>query len=396
LADPFFELIADGEGNACVGKQGDALNYVEGYVEAAQLLVAAVLDGRLYGSRDTLAMPILYNARHGLELSLKFVLDTLVRIEMARPRARVNHDIKAYWTHIRDAHVGDRTVRKLIEKLEPFVTSLAQIDQDGQELRYPEKLGGGRSLEQLAVVNLPHVRGSLDDMAAILDNLTDRCCMLVEERPTGSFTPESSREDLRAIAAALGNEGEWNDPGFDGRKAQVMDAFELSGKAFSRAIEAIRGSRALGAIVGRESSLSYLGDDQVEAVATLWREANREESAAEAAEGEFRIASLKAIMAEDHSSRKLTEAVMAMFSLEQFADLATLYEIGRHNVFGEYYEAMVASEIERLKRLNDRFEATHHILTKRNFLDGLVRGLAIVGRPSLAARLTASGAAAAS
>jgi len=56
---------------------------------------------------------------------------------------------------------------------------------------------------------------------------------------------------------------------------------------------------------------------------------------------------------------------------------------------------MVANEIERLKRLNDRFEATHHILTKRNFLDGLVRGLAIVGRPSLAARLKASRAAAA-
>lgn len=99
-------------------------------------------------------------------------------------------------------------------------------------------------------------------------------------------------------------------------------------------------------------------------------------------------------MAEDRSSRKLIDEVIAMLSLEQFADLATLYEVGRHSVFGEYYDAMVANEIERLKRLNERFEVTHHILTNRNFLDGLVRGLEIVGRPSLGARLTASGGAA--
>ena len=65
VRDPFFETVNDGEWNACIGKQGDEINYVEGYMEAAQLLADTLIAKKLYGSRDTLAMPILYNARHG-------------------------------------------------------------------------------------------------------------------------------------------------------------------------------------------------------------------------------------------------------------------------------------------------------------------------------------------
>ena len=31
VTDPFFEVLNDGDWNACIGKQGDEINYVEGY-----------------------------------------------------------------------------------------------------------------------------------------------------------------------------------------------------------------------------------------------------------------------------------------------------------------------------------------------------------------------------
>jgi hypothetical protein len=46
-ADPFFETIADGQWNACVGVQGNEQNYVDGYIEAALELVAAVIDNNM-------------------------------------------------------------------------------------------------------------------------------------------------------------------------------------------------------------------------------------------------------------------------------------------------------------------------------------------------------------
>jgi hypothetical protein len=75
--DPFFSLSNDSEWNALIGQQGDEQNYADGCIQAAIELAGAVIEKRLYGERDTLVMPILYNARHGLELSLKFAIDRL-------------------------------------------------------------------------------------------------------------------------------------------------------------------------------------------------------------------------------------------------------------------------------------------------------------------------------
>ncbi len=123
--DPFFEEIHDGEWNACIGTQGDAENYVDGYIEAALELAAAVLDKRLYASRDTLAMPILYNCRHGLELSLKYAIDRLHKTGMLKAGHPANHDIESHWHHLQANAVGsigalgDLTLRGLVADLEP-------------------------------------------------------------------------------------------------------------------------------------------------------------------------------------------------------------------------------------------------------------------------------------
>lgn len=100
--DPFFECLPDSGWNACVGRQGYEENYVDGYMEAAQRLVALVMDEQLAGSRDTLVLPILYNARHGIELALKFFIARLHEIGMLAARHAVNHDIRSHLSHLVD------------------------------------------------------------------------------------------------------------------------------------------------------------------------------------------------------------------------------------------------------------------------------------------------------
>jgi hypothetical protein len=70
--DPFFALSEDTQWNACIGPQGTEENYLDGYIEAAIELASAVIEKNMHEKRDTLVMPILYTARHALELSLKF------------------------------------------------------------------------------------------------------------------------------------------------------------------------------------------------------------------------------------------------------------------------------------------------------------------------------------
>lgn len=389
MSEPFFETVHDGEWNACVGIQGYELNYIDGYLEAARILAATVIDDGLVASRDTLAMPILYNARHGLELALKYVVRELAELALILPSAQINHDIRAYWTHLRDAKVCDREARALVLKLQPFVESLARIDDDGQELRYFENREGDRSLGDLATVNLPLIRASIEEMDALLHQLTDRVAHLGEEHGTGTRTDRCSRTDLVEIARALGDQAEWRDPAFDKRKAALMERFDLSGRAFSDAVNTVKKSRALAAAIGIETPLTYLTDEQIMFVAERWRAVHPPRLGDRDVFVIPRNRLREEVLKGREERNALYEAVIEALSVEQVAELEALFYIGRDRVFGEHHEAIVERTLAEHRVAGDRWPQVYHILSKTNFLDGLIEGLRRVGRPPLADRLGA-------
>lgn len=120
LADPFFLQTKNKEWNACIGNQGKAIYYVDGYIDAALALVCGIIDRNEYAKRDTMIMPILYIARHGIELSLKYVIDELVRIHVLPSGHRKNHDILSHFTFLEDKKIGDRSFREILRKLKPW------------------------------------------------------------------------------------------------------------------------------------------------------------------------------------------------------------------------------------------------------------------------------------
>lgn len=390
MPDPFFEPIRDGQWNACVGKQGDALNYVDGYLEAAKILADAVIDQNLRGKLDTLALPILYNVRHGLELALKFALGKLVSLELAAPRpGAADHDIGAYWQHLQEQGIADRAARNLIDDIRPFVESLARIDNDGQELRYFENRRGERSLGDLAIVNLPHIRKNIAAVDEILTALIDRVVQLVQEHNTGTRTARCSRSDLREIARMVGRRETWHENAFAARKDEVKRRFGMGSAGFSDALKAIEASRELAATIGIETPLRHLRDEEVITVVDQWLKVNPPPSAAAepriVSGKDFRIEMMRDDMRAAHDLDRL---VVKILSHEAFADLQTIFYIGREAQFGEEYDAEVDRTSESHHGEN-RLEIVHHILSKLNFLDCLIWGLRRVGRPSLADQLAA-------
>src|SRR4051812_35319261 len=95
--DPFFSLSGDTTWNASIGPEGDELQYVEGYLEAAIELANAVIDKKMLAKRDTLVLPILYNSRHAVELVLKFVSGQLFDCGLVATKHPTNHDIKGHF-----------------------------------------------------------------------------------------------------------------------------------------------------------------------------------------------------------------------------------------------------------------------------------------------------------
>ncbi|TGN97946.1 hypothetical protein [Burkholderia sp. USMB20] len=390
--DPFFETIYDGEWNACVGIQGDAENYVDGYLEAALELASAVIDKRLIGSRDTLAMPILYNCRHGLELSLKYAIDRLHKSGMLTQGFPVNHDIDGHWQHLQsagggpNAALGDASLRKTVSDLEPFVRSLAAVDDDGQELRYALNRDGQISLSDVAVINLQHVRNSIGNLSEILQCLKHRVQDIVEERLTGTHTSHCSRKDLEAIAIFMGDQSAWNDESFLEKKVQVMKQYGLSGRKFSDAIDSIRQSRPLAALIGKETGLKYISDEKAIEAMRLWVASKPETDGGDGLGLDYFDRDFEKYKEQGLRRKRLFESISALLTVQEFAEIQTLYYLGRDQVLGEHHEGLLANTTSTLGETLT-WEAVDHLLSRISILDMVADGLVKAGRPSLARKL---------
>ena len=388
--DPFFEFIPDADWNACVGKQGYEENYVDGYMEAAQRMVALVMDGQLMASRDTLVLPILYNARHGIELALKFAINRLHDIGAVAARHRPDHDILSHWLHLSDAKVGDEGIRRLVAGIEPYVVSLAGIDDDGQELRYAQDQSGKKSLDQLAVVNLALIRTSLEEVGQILQALKNRVVELHAEHATGTYTNRCSRTDLKEIARMAGPRAAWGDPTFDGIKLAIRARFDLGSRELSKALDAVQKSRELATLISVETPLRGLEDDKAAFAIERWAEAHPPSAWSVKDMGvEVLPPSWDEMQRGMDASRAVDDAWLAGLSVEEISDLEALFYVGRESEFGEHYEGIYESALKKNRLETRPLVYVHHLTCKVNLLDAVARGCEIAGRPSLAERLRA-------
>ncbi len=367
--DPFFAIIHDSQWNACIGQQGEERNYVDGFMEAAIELVEAIFDKKLMSQRDTLVLPILYNARHAVELSLKFAIGRLHREGViAKHHPITNHDILSHWKHLHDSNPGDKLLREGVAELEPFIVSLAKIDDDGQEFRYSKNREGQPSLAGHAVANLRLIRKSLNALGEILKRLQYRVIDVIAERSTGSFTTRCSRSDLLEIAKMLPNRDEWSKSNFDERKAIVKEKFELTNRQFCNALDEIQKNREMNIQIGIESNLLHLSDEHAILTIEEWRKRHPIDDPENELGTDFFGADWEKYR---HVRNEIKAAILGTLTPDEIADLETLFYIGRESEPCEFYE----KDFEGNKRKNhcrrDVEETVDRMMEKPIFSMGL-------------------------
>lgn len=391
VPDPFFAVSGDSTWNACIGPQGNARNYADGYIEAALELATLVLDKNLMASRDTLVLPILYTARHGVELALKLATTSLTKAGVVVAHQRVNHDIDALWRALRDANVGDEAIRMQLEALSPFVQSLAGIDDDGQQLRYATDIDGAASLAGRPLANIQVIQRSLKMLRQILGQLQQGVDEFHEHLPEGTRTPECSRRDLLAIAKLLPAKASWNTAAFDGAKALIKARYGLSSNKFSAALDAIQTNREMNAVLGVETPLAHLSDEHLGLIAKEWSTCNpprEQRSDGDGADIVLGSRLLEAVRGPSPRSQVVTRLV-AILSPQEVADLDVIFYLGRDRRLPEAYEAQLERTLKEHAAQGDIRIPLQHVFTKMNLLSCLAIGLRRLGRPSLAEQLEA-------
>ena len=386
--DPFFHVIPGNQWNATIGRQGDEHNYLDGYIEAAIELASAVIDRGLLGSRDTLVMPILFNGRHALELTLKFATNELLEMEMIKTGHKRNHDIHSYWNKLRGSDVGDRQIRETLDDLKPYVESLAKIDNDGQELRYPINRNSQTSLKRYALANIGLIRNSLESMSRLLNKFRNRILDLRDERRTGTYTRDCSRFDLVEIAQTLGDYNSWPNESFSEAKKTAMMRYGISSRVFSQVVKLIQTSRPLAALVGLENPLKHIQDNKFLFVMENWCKLYPvcDISATDMSTRLIKL-DLRSINGNSAIRKEMKNSIDSVMTIEEIADLETVFYIGRDNRFGEMYEEILENTLRGYKTQEQMKQGFNHLFEKTNLLDNVIRGCDYVGLPSLAEKL---------
>jgi hypothetical protein len=388
-SDPFFKRHSDATWNACIGEQGDEEYYLDGYIDAAMELASSVIDKKMLGKRDTLVLPILYNARHAVELVLKFVTDRLAKAGLLPPSGRANHDIGGYLERLRIAAVGDEQLNKQIHALKPYVDSLSRIDKDGQELRYHLNRFDDQSLSDYSLANLEVIRTSLSELSEIISILKNRVICFCDERRSGLFTRRCSRRDLLAIAQTIPRRDTWDSALFDKQKATVKARFNLTNREFSDALNAVQTSREMKAIIGVETDLLHLSDDEVVWIVEQWRLIHpvQVESGDISGPEHFDSAWLEAMKKEMKVRKEVILEIEQKISADKLAEIEAIFHLGRDGVFPENYEAFVEGKKQEHALEDDAKSKIAYLTDKTNFLHSVHIAAQKLGRLSIAARL---------
>jgi hypothetical protein len=390
--DPFFKRVFDGQWNACIGRQGHVENYIDGYIEAAIELADAIFEKKMLGKRDTLVLPILYNARHAIELALKFATERLIDAGVIKVDGhRLSHNIKAYWDHLHDSAIGDEKLSQSILALKPYIDSLSQIDSDGQELRYHRNRDDDPSLANYATANLRLIRTSLQELEKLLSPLKYRTMDFIDERKTGTFTNRCSRTDLLEIARLMPRRHSWNSQAFDDQKDVVKARYGLSNKQFSVALDRIQDSRQLRSVLGMESDLRHLADDDIVFVVEQWRGLHpvREQGDGGLGLDYFDTKRFEGMKEEAAKRQGVVKAIEARLSPEALAELEAMFYGERDHIFAEHHEAMIARILMEHEAAKNPQAKILHLMAKTNFLQCVQGAAAQLGRLSLAERLKA-------
>ncbi|MFX0195304.1 MAG: hypothetical protein ACFFCW_04200 [Candidatus Hodarchaeota archaeon] len=262
--NPTFRFGENHYLNACVGNNGspNINTYQLGYYEAAITLIENAKKSPF--NSDSIIYPIVFSARHAIELALKAQLPDLRTIN-----ARVNgkdfgakpkptHSIKELWGEYKELSRVDVRYTPYIENMEGYVRDFYDVDDSGETFRYPENLEEMRHLTELGCINIGVFGDRFQQMYEIVENLSYLTEFLSFEYREGTFLKGLSREQIEEIAKRLPHRENWKDDQFIVIRKMLMDEFGISSNTFTKTLNLIQNHREFASYIGMENSIAEL------------------------------------------------------------------------------------------------------------------------------------------
>lgn len=279
-----FEFHEEDTIIACVGDNGGTTDedIRNGFKRTVELLTESLKTGSEV--EDLLVYPIVYNARHSIELSLKIVIKMLWRIEekkgicyseevlKERKKELHTHSIECLYKLACDKKNIDRRIPAYFENIEDMIY-FYYFDEEGDAFKYelnkedePHMIKNKISHVSIELLEteFKEVMKKFDDLIYFLDN-----CIF--EYSLGTFTKSLSRADIWDISKRLPVYEEWRTEKFKEVKDEIKQEYHLGSKEFSDAVNLIKENREFSVNIGCEKVFGSITENELKEYASLVR-----------------------------------------------------------------------------------------------------------------------------
>jgi hypothetical protein len=243
--------------NACVGKNGfsDIFDYQFGYQLAVDLLIESIKQNT--GYIDPLIYPVLFSARHSIELFMKKTINHLEAInKMIDKRIQLKnhilfHDISILWNYLKSLASFDKRIKELVDQLDEYITDYFDIDLTGETFRYPFDTNNRHHLDDFSVINILKFEERFKEMSSIIEYINYLVEKLQDEYSVGTFICGLSRHEIEEISKKLPQKNEWCKPDFDIISTKIKSEYNItSNKSYSKILDLIKKHKEFSCNIG--------------------------------------------------------------------------------------------------------------------------------------------------
>jgi hypothetical protein len=163
----------------------------------------------------------------------------------------------------------------------------------------------------------------------------------------------------------------------------------LSSNQLSKALKKIESTRELAALIGIETDLQFLTDDDVIWVIEQWRRLHpkRTRKSPDIDRVYSGMQLLEEMQERSVLYARVIEAINERLDCSKLADLEVMFYRERDCIPTEYYGQMVAETLQTHDAINDSKSVIRHLIEKTNFLQNMRGSAKRLGRLALAAKL---------
>lgn len=155
----------------------DLHGYAKGYKDAADFIVNGAIEGHRSYTFNVpyLVFPVVFLYRQYIELQLKAIILVGIRLKGNKHGFPKHHRIDEIWKHARPyiEYVSPKDLHDELDALGECINEFSALDPEGMAFRYPVDHEGKPHLPEWSVINLRHLKETMEKVGNVLEGATE-------------------------------------------------------------------------------------------------------------------------------------------------------------------------------------------------------------------------------